>query len=206
MNSYIVGLLATDGHTEEYISKKTGEITYNCTIELKDNDVLEKIANEYDIPLHYRERVIKNKNREFYSIYFKTSQVKEIGRYLVNKKQNLYTYYTRTENKNAFIRGIFDGDGSVCCYSGRETLRIGFVINSEHVSILKILKDYFEANSITYSIYLDKRGNKAYNVNVGSKESVSKLFNLMYSDKSNLWLERKYKIFINNGFPKSEMV
>lgn len=206
MNSYIVGLLATDGCTEEYISKKTGKITYNCTIELKDNDVLEMIANEYDIPLHYRERVIKNKNREFYSIYFKTSQVGEIGGYLVNNKQNLYTYYTNLEDKNAFIRGIFDGDGSVCHYSDRKTLRIGFVINSDHVSILKILKDYFEVNGITYSIYLDKRGNQCCNVSIGSKDSVSKLFNLMYSDKSNLWLERKYKIFINNGFPKSEMV
>ena len=206
MNSYIVGLLATDGYTEEYISKKTGEITYNCSIELKDNDVLEKIASEYDIPIHYRERVIKNKNREFYSIYFKTSQVREIGRYLVNSKQDLYAYYINAKDKNAFIRGVFDGDGSVCYYSGRKTLRIGFTINSDHVSILKILKDYFEANDITYSVYLDKRGNKSYNLSIGSKESVSKLFNLMYSDKSNLWLERKYKIFINNGFPKPETV
>lgn len=110
-------------------------------------------------------------------------------------------------NKNLvrhFIRGYFDGDGSV--YKDRNSLRVSICSITD--TILLDIQKVLSLNGIESKINIEKRENKAFKVPTGyssncknmcrlyirKKNSLKLLFEFLYKD-SQIHLNRKFNIF-----------
>lgn len=92
-----------------------------------------------------------------------------------------------------FIRGYFDGDGSI--YKENKSGAIGFEIVSHNTEILEQIISYFEENDIPkVRIKEDKRCNINYRFRY-RKLSSKKIYNLLYYKDFSLHLPRKYNKF-----------
>lgn len=205
MDSYIMGLLATDGSTRVYNRKRDNGISYFSKIELSDKQLIEDLADYLNLELNYRKRVIANKEREYWSVGIPSKLIKDDGKYLVKGRPDIKKWYDMCEDKNSFIRGMFDGDGCVSHHPyNNKFLRIGVSLNSNSPDLLDIWDEYCHQNNITLSKYYDKRGSGSWYISINSKEDVFKLYTLIYKNRPNLYLKRKYDIFIKNGYPLME--
>lgn len=97
-----------------------------------------------------------------------------------------------------FIRGYFDGDGSISGYIPNEKnknsrVRCAFSICGKTKSLLDEIVAFFLENNIKINTYYLKRDNM-YRIETGSKKEISKIFKLLYTD-SNFYLTRKFKKF-----------
>ena len=194
MNSYILGLMATDG------SMSLFKGYYREVIELSDEQLVRDVANYFGVNCRHRSRVIKDKERNFYSVTIPKHVYLGNEECFRGNRDGLFEIYQKS-NKAEFMRGIFDGDGTVCEMSNSKTLlRVGFSINSKHEDIHKIILDFMNEHSIKVSSYLDKRGGKSYFISINKKADIDKFFNLIYPN-AKIYLKRKYNVFISHGFP-----
>ena len=67
-------------------------------------------------------------------------------------------YYKNCENKTDFIRGLFDGDGTICKHNKTNGGRIGMVISKQQPDIKKIFDNFCYEFSLKTSTYNDTRG------------------------------------------------
>lgn len=203
MIDYIMGLLTADGSQKRYTTK-SGEIHISMAIELKDADILEKISKITNSIVHKR-------IRGPYTQYYITISYKFLGdkgKYFDKNRTGIYNYYKKCENKLDFIRGLFDGDGGICQRSrskdGLPYWSIYFVVNSKQEEIKQILDDFSQEYNFNFSIYFDKRGVGCYNYNISKKDEIERFYKLLYKNQPELYLERKYQMFLESGCPKME--
>lgn len=199
INNYMLGLFATDGSLQKYTWKSKEKITYSETLEMKDLDIIEQVADYFETTVNSRTRIINNKAHTFYKVEINSSKISPYVEYLKNNKENLYQYFVKLnkEQQNHFIRGAFDGDGGVCKTSSGKGIRCYFCANSKD-NLDKIYEYWFSINNIKYSKYYDKRGAGAYNYNIGNQKEIEKFADLIYKN-AKYKLNRKYKIFLENG-------
>ena len=193
---YLLGLLSSDGCVAS---------NENCIyIELQESDssLLEQInaiiGNERQIK-HY---TTKN-NYKNCKLYFYSREIKEIlGEYGIvpNKTYSKDFHFPYSLDKRYwldYIRGYFDGDGSIT-YSGN-TLR--FQIDSVNLPLLQhiqnfLLEEYNIKTAITKCDACDDNRTvplyRLYNYSQAAIETLQ----LLYSTQSELKLERKYQKFL----------
>lgn len=194
-----MGFLTADGSASEDILLN-GEKRYNVSLEITDKEILERICKKYNKELYYRHRIIKGKERHFYKITYSREEAKHFGKYLMKGRPNIFEYYSSC-NKIDFIRGYFDGDGTIALRKNKQNA-IGFSINSQCVDIIKILDDFANQYGFTLSKYFDKRGNGSWFYSINRADEIKKFYYLIYSNNPDLYLERKYKKFLQCGFPE----
>ena len=201
LDYYIYGLCASDGHMGK--TSRNDKVYYTESIELSEKQILEDIANEMNIELKHRDRIINNKLRHLYSITIPQKYFKGIENAFRPHRVGLFDLFLSIPDceKHNFIRGLFDGDGTVSEHPhNRNLLRVGFSINSKCADVVQII-DYVEKElCIHVSKYFDKRGNGSYYYSINSKSDVFKFFNYIYNNPK-YFLKRKYNIFIQHGFP-----
>lgn len=194
-DAYILGLWFADGH----ITKNQAAITMHE----RDENILLKII-EYISP---DQKLIKNRNnckRLLISSKMFVENLKKHG-IKYNKTNNEYSIPKMPRNLvRHFIRGYFDGDGSL--YYDKKYLR--FNICSINKLILNEIFEIFRDNEIDSSINEENRSNIKYNIEgrtfIGSKnmfrifvrkkDSLLKLYDFLYKD-SNIYLDRKFNLF-----------
>ena len=186
--------MATDGSMKFYKGY------YSETIELVDSQLVSDIANYFGVNCLHRKRVIKDKERNFYRVTIPKYVYLGMEECFRGNRTGLFEIYQKS-NKAEFMRGIFDGDGTVCEMSNSQTLlRVGFSVNFKHSDIHKIILDFMNEHSIKVSSYLDKRGGKSYFISINNKADITKFFNIIYPN-AKIYLKRKYNVFISHGFP-----
>ena len=117
-------------------------------------------------------------------------------------RYGLFNLYLGLSDKDSFIIGIFDGDGTVAETTDyRRKLRIGFSVNSECNDIMLILEHYASINGITLSKYFDTIGNGSWFISINRIDDVNKMFKQKNKNEPMLFLKRKYNRFISHGFP-----
>lgn len=97
---------------------------------------------------------------------------------------------------NSFILGYFDGDGTIYLYKNQ----IHFKLLGTY-SFLSSISKYFESYGISYRVEKYPNSN-IYQYRVFSKKSIEKIYNILYTNTSNTFLERKKIIFdkiLNNN-------
>ena len=206
IDSYTMGLLTADGYRLKYVSK-SGESFYRIEIEQAEEQVLKDIGNFYNIPLKYRERIIANKNRKFWSLTFPVTTDEVLGNYLNTFRTDIDLFFKSLseEEKNNFMRGYFDGDGSIVFtpkgVSKRGYIKyrhtLGFSVNSKQQSLIRVLEYWGEKYKLTLSKYLDKRGSGSWYYSINNYKNLQLVFDLFYSENPLFKNERKYKIFNN---------
>lgn len=191
--AYWLGFLYADG----YVSKNKNHLE----LTIKDLDHLEKFKKFLKTDVDIKEKITKL-NGKVFTNYRLTISSKEICLDLNRLGCCSNKSLTLTSPKNVpdklsrhFIRGYFDGDGSVGIYKSKKNKLCYSLSILGTPSIL----NYIRKQSSTYG-GLNRRKisstkkNKAFVINYGSIKSFTQFKNFIYKD-SNIYLQRKYEKF-----------
>jgi intein-encoded DNA endonuclease-like protein len=186
---WVLGFIYADGNL--YSFKNSKMVSYILTITQKEPNVLHKIKqllqSEHTINQYggkYHRLMIGNK-----TIY---NDLMELG--LHPHKSATMLYPNTIKFHSHFIRGFFDGDGSIRCRKNynktkKRYAQIRFFSNS-----LQFLQELNEHLPVKGTFFSNK--NNGHTLNIGKHDHVFKLYKWLYKDSYDaIRLERKYKIF-----------
>lgn len=195
--AYWLGFIMADG----CITKANANGDYNrFEINLKEDDIehIEKMNKSFDS--NYPIKTINNTNKK---LNFKTSICSlriSCKKFVDSLRKNGITP-NKTGKENIpntipyclikhFIRGFFDGDGSI-------TINKSFRICSSSINILQEINDYFEKSlQIRFKIYSTNKYNVPFYVidSLDTKKN-KKVLSHLY-DNSNIYLDRKFNRYL----------
>lgn len=193
--AYVLGFIGADGNICH--SGKAHTLHIACD----DQDIIEKIkiVLNYSGPVHLKPRF---NGKVSYSLRICDQEIfKDLNKLGVTERKSLTLTPPDIPTKLArhFIRGYFDGDGSISLTNTKYPSRL--VLNFYTASLnmanflfqkIKILlKDTYRGK---IRIAMAHQKTPYYVIHTGHKAAVV-LFNYMYLD-ANIYLERKYKKFI----------
>lgn len=90
-----------------------------------------------------------------------------------------------------FIRGLFDGDGSLIKYEHKECRSISYQINfTTTYEVANWLREQIQMGSI----YPEKRRESTWYFGFGGNQQVIKFYHYLYDDAT-IWMDRKYNRF-----------
>lgn len=193
--AYVLGFIAADGNICH-----SGR-AYVLDISCDDRDIIEKIKKtlDYKGPIHEKIRIY---NKISYSLRICDPTIfNDLQRLNVTERKSL-TFNPPLIPKRLirhFVRGYFDGDGSVSFRNSKYPSRlvVDFYTASEKMAnflyqtVKSVLKNCYDGK---ISIRNTNQKTKYYAIRIGHKASV-KIFTYMYTN-TDLYLERKYKKFI----------
>lgn len=189
--AYWLGFLYADGYVSE-----TNNIV-EITLQESDIEHLNKLKRQL-CPLNpITSRQVKLKDKIFVS-YRLTICNKQITQDLVShgciQKKSLILQFPKlpTELERHFIRGYFDGDGSIGKYSNK--LYLSLCSGSE--MFLTHIHSVFNRDIPKYTITSIKKDTRSnvYSIQKGGNPSVSAILEYLYFESS-VYLTRKYAIF-----------
>ena len=203
--AYWLGFIVADGNVN-----KNG---FNMQINLnaKDGKHLQKLADVFGKKVKYTNYYNKNKGTEYQGVYLCVSSKKlcsdlnSLGM-LPNKTDLNQSSILKNINDKMFphfVRGIFDGDGSIS-YS---TVRGKFICNTMFCGEKNIMMSLKERliKSIGFRDTKDSVVNKLTIIRWGGRRQAYSLNKFMY-DSANVFLKRKKHIFdyLSSTKPKSD--
>lgn len=199
--AYILGFLWADGHND--VDKSTVTIS----LQEEDRDILEIIRKELNSskPLEF----IDNSNKNDYGYHYKNQyrlsffskhlclSLEKIG--MIKNKSLLLTFpIIPTHLYSHFIRGYFDGDGSIYENIKNDNNHAITVTITSTISfcdsIKKICKEILKINPHIYDASCHNGITKVFTI---SGRNVAKVFlDWIYCD-ANMYLKRKYIRYLN---------
>lgn len=191
--AYFLGFLYADGHVNPINN------SVNIGLQASDSELLEQIRKVFNIqnPLcKFKGRYSINHpytEKVSLSLYSKqiVSDLCNIG--CVPRKSDVLVFPTIIPHKliRHFIRGYFDGDGSVYSRHKQVGLTANFMSTYE---FCKSVLELIPCNQIL-KIRKEKRSLKnVWQFEISSKADINNLYDFMYKDAT-IFLERKYKRF-----------
>ena len=192
--AYILGLLASDGS----VSKKENLIAIQLLA--TDKEILEKIKEETKSQRPLESYIRKNTGHEIVSfrVWSKTWK-NDLAHYgiIPEKTFKLVPPYLLNDEYNIdYIRGYFDGDGSI--YHIKQDNRVFVEIAGASKEIIEWIQDKLINQ---YHIIINRplietlpNGTKIYKIKIGSKEEIKKLYKLFYHNDT-LYMQRKKNKF-----------
>lgn len=191
---YWAGFIMADGHIRENIKKKQ----YNLHIKLKLSDIdhLEKFKK----CIKYNGNIHKSKSYCYIDISGSIMVNDLFHNFnIINKKSLTAKFPTQIpyEYLSHFIRGYFDGDGTVYLYKSKN-IHSGFIGTYDMLTNIQqfAFNNFIRARTKDGLNKLYHRSDKnTYSLTYG-KVNTNKLLRLIYKDSSNLnRLDRKYEFF-----------
>lgn len=195
--AYILGLLYADGCN--FIKKGT----VSMSLEEDDRKILEKIRTKVDSERELEFIDYSNKHDGGYTyknqyrlLFFSTHMCNSLNSHGMtpNKSLSLKFPVIEPDLVRHFIRGYFDGDGSV--YQGKRKTQFVLTITSTN-GFCKTLKEIIEDElGVNCHIYDASNHNGITKVlSTSGRVQVKKLLDWLYKD-AELFLERKYNRYI----------
>ena len=194
LKAYWLGFMYADGCIHKI--NKYGEQELSLVLQKEDEEILvhfcQDLESTYPIRYDYSKNN-KNKNCSVQAICHWRSQktvddLKKLG--CVENKSLIFEFPNIMQVPEKyifhFIRGYFDGDGSISSYN--DNYIINFVGTE---NFIKKLSTYFDGGSV----YPDKRKTNSWYFNINGNLQVLKAFHQMY-DNSERFLQRKYNKFL----------
>lgn len=184
--AWLMGFLASDGS----ISSKNNSIKIGLSA--KDKEILERIREELKLKDNHVSSYTTSNGFDVVELRWTCAQHKQdLARYgiIPNKTFNLKPpYELNSQYYLDFIRGYFDGDGSV----SQKQNALCFAICSATKEILEFIIEVLAMYDVPrVKIYEDRRGkNINYYFNY-STNATKQIYNLLYQTNSNLYLKRK---------------
>ena len=205
LQAYLLGFYAADGNINEkrktlriHLQKQDSALVYLY------KDTISPDARTFTVDEHIttgRNGMVINANQSF-GVDITSSQ-------LCQDLVNLGIGYNKSNSDihipqipdyliRHFIRGYFDGDGSISIRLSQEKgksdrVRGWFSICSKSPIILNEFLNFFAKNGISINMSYVKRDDM-YRITTSSRKKLIDLFNLFYKD-SNFYLERKFNKF-----------
>lgn len=187
--AYVLGLIITDG-----CISKTGTVS----LSINDKELLEKVKKA--LGSTHKIEPSKHQNNLYIFHFARENMVRDLEKLCVVPKKSLIVKFPEVPQAYLpdFIRGVFDGDGSVYFdkRSKKCPIRASFHSGSKdfiekleaNLQKLGMPKRKISHQKIKNGIY--------YGIRYGHKDSIE-LFNILYKNAQNcLFLDRKYRRFL----------
>jgi len=200
--AYWLGFIYADGYVSYTNHKK--QTSYTVGIELNSVDYPHLELFNYCISGNLK---IKNRMKKFSKLSTQESEMSSIRVYskemvedlishgIVYKKSNVIEFpKIRKDLISHFIRGFFDGDGSISIEKEKQQLRCNFTCGSK--VFLDRLKSIFD--KLGMSIYISKEKNH-FRLGINGKKSNRIFLEYIYND-STIFLERKHNFYFANAY------
>lgn len=206
-SAYALGYLWADGNiiknhsflTSINLVKPDAEFLYKILISINDGWKIGGEIKKYwknsmgEIKQAQNQRTIRIYSQELFDFLLKND-------YDIKSRKSFEKIWKiiPEELKQFFILGLYDGDGHFNYQLRKNKYHSGeFVITASYDYDWSILEDYFKNNNIDYSIYrfVVKLG-KVSHIIVRKKESLCRLYDLLYSDNNFKGLERKHNKYV----------
>lgn len=184
--AYWLGYIFADGH----IDKKKG-LTFCCNVQ--DVDILEKL--KVDFSCDYPIRMRKNNMREMvicsrylgetlFNIGFTHNKSYEVD------FKKILTYIPN-ELMHHFLRGMFDGDGSIRYYD--YDYIAGYQYHFGYTGLKEVCE--FVANFLKLKTKISREHNThTYSISTSNAPMIKYIYNVLYKDAT-IYCERKYNTF-----------
>lgn len=192
LSAYWLGFLYADGCI---ITPKNGQQEFKLALGEQDKEILEKFKEDLNSEYPLREDIskhLKNPNAQIQIVHSLRSQktvddLKKLG--CIERKSLILTFPSEDqvplEHIHHFIRGYFDGDGSISEYNNE--FHINFVGTKEFIYAL------YEKIQMG-SVFQDKRKNNSWYLSINGNKQIIKFYNYLYSNATR-YLLRKYNKF-----------
>ena len=193
--AYWLGFMFADGHITNQ-EKRYGQDQFGLSCGKKDKEILYKFKEDIEATNPILEYERKD------GIGSPLCRIQMTSQKTVDDLINKGCYKQKSlilkppvgvpdELLHHFIRGFFDGDGSITKTTDKKTSQQIYGINfTSTLEICEWLKYYFNMGSI----YKDKRRNYTYYYSIGGHQQVKSFYHILYDDAT-LWLDRKYNRF-----------
>lgn len=201
---YLFGLLFSDGN----INKSNSKIT----LSLVDKELIERLFLLFSDTEKRKIYCYDDKNKKHLNSYTIINTNKESIEGLMKlgivSNKSLIVDFPEINDKNnkiSFLRGVFDGDGSVYNQITRQNGKeyhyknISFTTGSEKFA--KGISECLKELNIHNTIFVDKRKNKknyTYYIYIRKSKDVKTFFDLIYNNKNSIYLQRKYLKYYDN--------
>lgn len=188
--AYFLGLILADG----WIQNNT------CSVALKEQDkqILE-VFKEYiqsNKPLYFKKKQKETWQNQYSISLISKKLIKDLETYgIKNAKTDICIFPNIPEQfYSHFIRGVFDGDGSIGLYEKGASFNI---INSKQVieKIENIFINLLGIKPTKIIKHKTKTVNNIYAITKNSKKDIITIYNWLYSNCGNLYLKRKKEKF-----------
>ena len=193
--AYIFGLLYADGNN--FHKEYTNNYVITLQLQKQDKYILERIkkALKYTGPLTYTKlKHMNHSNTWTLRITSKklSNKLSELG--LVPRKSLIkkYPYWLDKSLEHHFIRGYFDGNGSITTRGKAKYPQCGIASNKHMVYAFK---DIFKELGVISKIY-KKEDNKSYSLMVYTREQCVIMRDYLYKDAT-IYLHRKKDKFFS---------
>ena len=184
--AYFLGILYADGYNDE-----KGEV--HLTLQEEDMEILEKLRLliKSNKPLRY---IKKSTGKNAYSINIENKHIsqrlKELG---CIRKKSLKLQFPKWLDDGLyshFIRGYFDGDGSIC----RSKHNYQFSLEGNKDFLIELQKIIMKELNFNKTKFYQKHKSRVSSVSLKycGRKQVLKLKNWIYKN-ANIFMERKYK-------------
>ena len=192
--AYFLGFLFADGHNN------TNTNSISLQLKASDKEILTKLSNLIYIdkrPIKtYKDKNSYKRSRLLISNKHISYTLNEIGMHR-DKTQNCNFPKIKRKFLKDFIRGYFDGDGtihySIVESSGRRAYRCSFIGTKNFIETLQKILIHTGIKCTIEQRFYDKK-NIVQKLHIHGIPQSVKLFNFMY-ENSNINLKRKYKKF-----------
>ena len=202
--AYILGFLYADG------CNLMDKHTVAMTLEEKDKEILEKIRSEINSEkklefINQSKRTSEN-NYHYKDMWrllmFSTHMCNQLNRLGMTPNKSLSLEFPEWLDKKLyphFIRGYFDGDGSLCCrYTADNKFQPLFTITSTNNFCQKCLEILREETSIGGGIYDASSKNGITKVlSISGVHQIKRVMDWLYKD-AELYMERKHDVYLND--------
>lgn len=196
--AYVLGFFYADGcnHAKRNYIK--------LTLQISDKDTLEKIRKEMGIekPLKEesrkktREKGINEQDAVSLDLYSK-HMCEALAKLGCVERKSLVLKWPKWLNKDLcshFIRGYFDGDGSISKGNG---CRINFASTYMFLNDLKAILE--NELKVKLQLYDMKENGITHSLCCSNMKDCKKILDYMYKD-AEIYMERKYNIYINKFY------
>lgn len=187
--AYFLGFLFADG----YVNEKNNVV--DITIHHKDKEILDALVES----IYPEGRPLMVVKREYVRLVINSSKfVADLVKHGCVQAKTFVLKFPHIPEifQRDFIRGYFDGDGSICV--GRDdTLNLSIVGTIDFLDDVKrILVNKCTLNNTTYDDRHPERNNNIRALRFGGNILVNRIYHYLY-DGSTIYLIRKRKIFLS---------
>lgn len=197
--AYILGFIFADGNVSD--SSKDKHYRLRVTLKHEDADILAKIKSSLDFTGRIHNRELKSKQRD--TSGYKISELSISNKYLITRlvslgvvpnKTLIIQYPTLPKHLHRhFIRGFFDGDGSIYLRKDRKN-GINFELScASRDFITEVAKIIQNETGVEVRVYAKPTKVQMSLIKV-SQNKARLILDWMYAD-SNIYLDRKYLMY-----------
>jgi hypothetical protein len=195
--AYYLGFIAADG----CVYKRKNNVNSQKWLSIKINQKDEELLIKFLAYLNSGNIIHRNSRKcKYYISVYSNMQIvsdklcNDLYKYniLPNKTYSYKPTYLPDNLIFHFIRGYFDGDGSISCskkqYYKPSSYNITFTGNKDTMTYFKYLLSNYDIKGV---LHKDTRKGNTYDLHISNTKSKYKFINLIYEDCKDLCLYRK---------------